>query len=305
MTRSKPYCLAWLGCGIIVLTTAPVSHAATTNLAAVADTSIHTFFPNNNFGGGATFTAGGRSSMNGGGFSRALLRFDIAAHLPAGATVNSAQLILAVSNVNGPDSTFDLHRLLAGWGEGGGDPGLGTTATTGEATWNHRVAPDTSWAAPGGDYQAASSGSQFVGAVGSYTFSGPGMASDVQIWLDNPVTNFGWALRSRSETTSSTIRRFAGRLDAVNPPRLVVDYSVPAALPPNTPNLFDLALLGGQLRFSFNTQSNRTYAVEYRDTLVTTNWSALTNIPALPADTMLHITNNAAGSERYFRARTP
>jgi hypothetical protein len=69
-------------CGLALLLLAPLlCRAETTNLMAVADTSLHSFFPDGNFGGGTSFTSGGR---NMGGHARALLRFDIAAHLPAG-----------------------------------------------------------------------------------------------------------------------------------------------------------------------------------------------------------------------------
>lgn len=290
----------------LLLTASLICRADTTNLSLVADTSILAFFPDNNFGGGTTFTAGGRNPTGGGGLSRALLRFDIAAHLPAGATVNSAQLSVTVNNANGPNSTFDLHRLLAAWGEGGGDPGPGSPAAAGEATWTDRLAPNTAWSSAGGDFQGTASASQTVAGLGSYTFSAPGMAADVQMWLDNPASNFGWLLRSQTETTAGTIRRFAGRLAAVGAPQLMIDYSLSTPLPPAVPPVLSgPAQVGNEIRFSFNAQSNRTYAVEFRDTLDVTNWSLLTNILALPVDTTIHITNGISGSERYFRARTP
>jgi len=294
-------------CGLaFFLTASLICQAATTNLALVADASMLSFFPDSNFGGGTTFTAGGRNLTGGGGPSRALLRFDIAARLPAGATINSAQLILAVLNVNGPNSTFDLHRVLAEWGEGSGDDRFGSPPQAGSATWNHRLAPNTAWASAGGDFQSTASGSQLVAGVGNYTFSTPGMAADVQMWLDNPAGNFGWLLRSQAETTAGTIRRFAGRLAAANAPRLVIDYSVTAPPQPVVPPVLSSPVqVGSEIQFSFNAQSNRTYAVEFRDTLGVTNWSVLTNIPALLADAMIHITNGITGSERYFRARTP
>ena len=293
-------------CGLALLLAASlICRADTTNLALVADTSMLSFFPDNNFGGGTTFTAGGRNPTGGGGPSRALLRFDIAAHLPAGATINSAQLTLTVNTANGPNSTFDLHRVLAAWGEGGGDPGPGSPAAAGEATWTHRLAPDTAWSSAGGDFQGTASASQPVAGLGDYTFSAAGMAADVQMWLDNPASNFGWLVRSQDETTAGTIRRFAGRLAAANTPRLVIDYSLTAPpLPAVPPVLSGLVQVGNEIQFSFNAQSNRAYAVEFRDTLGVTNWSVLTNIPALPEDATIHVTNGITGSERYFRART-
>jgi len=103
-----------------------------TNLACVADTTLQEDFPDNNTGGANSFTAGGR---NLGGPTRALLQFDVAGAIPAGATINSGTLTLTVANTNGPSSTFALHRVLASWGEGtgsnfqGGSPGGENDAT--------------------------------------------------------------------------------------------------------------------------------------------------------------------------------
>lgn len=299
--RTKParYGLALFFCA------ASFCPAETTNLTATADTSLHSFFPDGNFGGGASFTAGGR---NMGGQARALIRFDIAAGLPPGASVHSAQLTLTVINVsgvNGPDSTFDLHRALADWGEGNGDPNAGSAALAGEATWNHRLVPGTPWSNAGGDYEGPASASQPVAGLGNYSFSAPGMAADVQAWLDNPAANFGWLLRSRDESTPGTIRRFAGRASLANVPLLRVDYSLSAPPPAVPPVLSNPVRVGNEIQFSFTARSNRTYAVEFRGALGSGVWNVLTNIPALPADATIHVTNSLTGGERYFRARTP
>ena len=49
------------------------------------------------------------------------------------------------------------------------------------------------------------------------------MVSDVQSWLDNPATNYGWALIG-DESTKTTARRFASR-EGVSQPALVVDFT--------------------------------------------------------------------------------
>jgi hypothetical protein len=296
------YCLfVLIAGGFVALLPAQRSAAATINLNPSADTSLHSAFPNSNFGGGTTFTSGGR---NMGGTARALLQFDIAGNIPAGATINSAALTLTVTAVNGPGSTFELRRILAAWGEGTGQPGMGSPATAGEATWNHRLAPDTAWSNAGGDFGSTTNASQVIAGAGPYSFASEDLAADVQQWLDDPETNFGWLLRSQSESTPGTIRRFAGRLDSINPPVLEINYTLPVS-PATPPRLFDVALVDSQIRFSFNAESNRTYTVDFRDTLGTTNWSELTSFPAEPADTTIHITNDVAGDERYFRAWTP
>ena len=286
----------------VVTVAAPSAFTATTNLVTIADTSIHDSFPDSNFGSGTTFTSGGRLQ---GGRSRGLIQFDIAAAIPAGATINSATLTLAVINANGANSTFELKRLLAAWGEGtGSDFGVGTAGLPGEATWNNRLGSGTPWATAGGDFTAASSASVAIAGVTNYTFSSAGLATDVQKWLDTPGTNFGWELLSQSEATLGSIRRFAGRLDTVNPtPKLTVNYTV-AGGPTLQPIIFNAARIGGNIRFSFNGQAGKSYTVENRLSF-SSGWLTLTNIPTLAGDTTINITNAMSGDERYFQVKSP
>jgi hypothetical protein len=86
---------------------------------------------------------------------------------------------------------------------------------------------------------------------------------------------------------------------------LEINYTLPVSPPATPPRLFDASLVGNQIRFSFNAESNRAYTVDFRDTLGTTNWSELISIPAQPADETIQITNYVAGDERYFRVWTP
>ena len=82
----------------------------TVTLRPVADTTLQDAFPNNNFGGGTTVQAGGRRQ---GGRARALLRFDVAAIVPAGSTINSVAVTLTVvkTPTGGANSVFDVNRL--------------------------------------------------------------------------------------------------------------------------------------------------------------------------------------------------
>src|SRR5262245_41223057 len=70
---------------------------------------------------------------------RAVIKFDVAGHLPAGSMITHVSLTLTMSKtISGPQAT-SLHRLLADWGEGtsvaAGPEGGGGTPTTGDATW--------------------------------------------------------------------------------------------------------------------------------------------------------------------------
>src|SRR5437763_11375402 len=57
------------------------------------------------------------------------------------------------------------------------------------------------------------------------------MTADVQSWLDNPATDFGW-LVSGDESTSTTAKRFDTR-ESASPPVLTIQYTT--ATPTPTP----------------------------------------------------------------------
>lgn len=217
---------------------APLHGAAdTANLMPSTDTALLENFPTNNAGGQGWLNAGTTQNYT---RNRALMKFDIAAAIPAGARVTAVSLTLHVtrSPTDGDlPSTFDLHRLLFPWGEGnksGDPPLLGAPATVGEACWTHRHAgTEDRWAAPGGapgvDYATESSGDTYVYGVNfsPYTFDqAPGLVRDVQLWLDRPTQNFGWMLRTRSESENFSARRFAAKEDELLAPRLLIDYEV-------------------------------------------------------------------------------
>jgi hypothetical protein len=165
---------------------------------------------------------------------RALLAFDVAGSLPAGATVLGAKLVLDMNQTNpfvGGPLAVDVRRLAADWGEGSsvstggaGGGGSGGPPTAGDATWLHRFHPSAFWAAAGGDFLGVSA-TTTVGAIGIYTWSSAQLASDVQDMLDNPASNFGWMLKS-PETLAGDAKRFASREEPVvaSRPRLEITY---------------------------------------------------------------------------------
>jgi len=164
---------------------------------------------------------------------RAVIEFDIAGNIPAGAIVNSVQLTLYCDRVK-QNANFNvtLHRALAEWGEGtsntgNSQQGRGEPPTAGDATWHHTFYPDQFWANPGGDYALTASGTRAVGGTGSYTWgSSSGMVADVQAWLDAPSANHGWVIVG-TESQIETAKRFATRENGTvnNRPKLVVDYT--------------------------------------------------------------------------------
>ena len=143
-----------------------------------------------------------------------------------------------------PDTarTVELHKLLADWGEGTSiapDPeGEGAPATTNDATWRHRFFDTIFWTTEGGDFSATVSASQSVGPVGQYMWSSAQMVADVQSWLDNPASNFGWLVLG-DESTTQTAKRFDTR-ESASPPVLTIQYTpgprvVPTPRPRPTP----------------------------------------------------------------------
>src|SRR5262245_25045128 len=188
-------------------------------LLPVADTSLIESDPMNNLGGLEDVTAGTTENAQG---SRALLRFDVSSSVPAGASITAVNLFVTVVKAplgGGRDSNFALHRLLRDWGEGGkSGSSTGSPASAGEATWVSRFHPATLWAVPGGqegtDYVASPSAAVFVSGLDLYEFvSSATLIADVQSWVDDPGSNFGWMLKSEDEVSDGTARRFASRED--------------------------------------------------------------------------------------------
>ncbi len=132
---------------------------------------------------------------------------------------------------------IELHKMLADWGEGTsvapGEEGDGAPATTNDATWRHRFFDTIFWTTEGGDFSATVSASQSVGPVGMYTWSSSQMRADVQSWLDDPASNFGWLVLG-DESEISTAKRFDTR-ESASPPVLTIIYRPAGPRPTPTP----------------------------------------------------------------------
>jgi hypothetical protein len=216
----------------IILTTALGLLAGLTNAAVISitpskDNTLYEYDPTD----GDTSNALGMHFFAGetamGELRRGVLAFDIAGHIPSGSTVIAVTLSLNMSRTGLDDPrTVELHKLLADWGEGTsiapGEEGDGAPATPNDATWRHRFFDTIFWTNEGGDFSATVSASQSVGAIGQYTWSSALMVADVQSWLDNPVSNFGWLVLG-DESTSLTSKRFDTR-ESSSPPVLTIQY---------------------------------------------------------------------------------
>jgi len=183
---------------------------ATFELTPVADTTIFEEASDRANGAGAFAFVGNTA---GGVARRALMRFDLSGILP-GSTVVSAELFIYVNRaaLGLQDSTTAVHRLEAEWGTGAsdsGDSGAGALAGSGDATWSHRFWDSTqTWSASGGDFDATPSAVTDLTSSGASIWSGAGLGTDVQTWIDDPTTNFGWILLS-NEDLDRTAHRFS------------------------------------------------------------------------------------------------
>lgn len=179
---------------------------------------------------------------------RGVLSFDIAAGVPEGATINSADLTLHMSRTNSGPVQIGLLRLLSDWGEGASKTsgGQGAPSQPGDATWIHTFYDDKFWNKPGGDFAADARAVQTVGDVGFYTWNSTAeLVADVQGWLDNPPGDFGWLLRG-DEDNPQTSKRFDTRENSESDfrPVLKIEFT-----PVPEPTGAAFAILSGLLLF--------------------------------------------------------
>ena len=201
---------------------------ATVSIAAVADTTLYEDLAGAiGNGAGDHFFVG---QSNQGLIRRGLVRFDVASAVPENATINSVSLQLHMSRFRSGSSTVALHRVLAAWGEGTsnapGQEGGGASASAGDATWLDRMLGAGLWDQEGGDFAATTAAATSIGGIGDYTWSSARMLADVQGWLDNSGTNFGWLLQGNEGTNGSAVR-FDSRENATTSvrPVLTVDFT--------------------------------------------------------------------------------
>jgi hypothetical protein len=201
--------------------------AAIINLTPSKDNTLYEYDPadgDRSNGAGFHFFAG-ETAM--GELRRGVLAFDIAGHIPAGSTILAVTLSMNMSRTALDTArTVELHKLLADWGEGTshapGEEGDGAPATPNDATWRHRFFDTIFWTNQGGDFSATVSASQSVGPIGQYAWTSAQMVADVQSWLDNPGTNFGWLVLG-DESTIATAKRFDSR-ESASPPMLTIQF---------------------------------------------------------------------------------
>jgi spore coat protein A len=165
---------------------------------------------------------------------RGVLRFDLASAIPSGAVISAASLTLYNAEAATSAADVTVYRASAGWGEGTsvapGTETVGAPSTTGDATWIHRLYPGTLWTTAGGDFSATSSALTNVTGAGFYSWTSAALLAEVQGWVDQPSTNFGWILRGKETGASgSAVKRFESRqsVDVAHRPQLQITYVAP------------------------------------------------------------------------------
>jgi hypothetical protein len=170
---------------------------------------------------------------------RALIAFNLSS-IPSNATVTGATLTLTLARSSSGNTTTTVRKVLKDWGEGasnaGSPGGAGTQAQSGDATWLHTFYNTGFWTTPGGDFAGAASASITVGSnFTTYSWSGSGMVADVQSWISDPATNFGWVVLG-DEVTNGSAKAFHSGEAASGGPQLTVTYTTPTATPTPSPS---------------------------------------------------------------------
>lgn len=172
---------------------------------------------------------------------RGLLAFDFSS-IPAGSTINSASLSLSLDRSHGGALAISMYRVTTPWGEGtsnagNANDGAGAVVTPGDVTWIHSNYPSAFWTTPGGDFVTTASATTTVNGVNFYTWSGAGLAGDIQGWLANPASNHGWLLKGPETVVGASKRFMSG--DSTNifqVPMLTINYAAPAGCPADLDN---------------------------------------------------------------------
>lgn len=199
-------------------------------ITADKDNTIFSEAANSN-GAGADFFYGATS---GGALRRGLLHFNLSS-VPAGVVITSASLKFFVNRVPSGSNALEpaeAYKLLNDWGEGAsnsGGAGTGAPAATNDVTWTTRfTGTPGNWINAGGDFTTTMSGAVQVNITGPYSITGAGMATDVQSWVDNPSTNFGWIMKA-NEAITRNARRVSSKenVTVTERPTLTLVYSTP------------------------------------------------------------------------------
>jgi len=195
---------------------------------SAADAFIYSADPNHPYGAQTTImTYAYKTTLY---IMRSPIKFDIASSIPAGATITSAKLYLRYYGYNISDGTenaiIGLHKVQQSpardWVEA-------------QVTWNS-YKTGSAWTNAGGDFSGTASASATVPKTPTgvwIEWTSDQLKADVQDFLDNSSTNYGWVLKDSNEGWGSSpptyrIREFLSNNcgDPSLKPKLVVTYVI-------------------------------------------------------------------------------
>lgn len=246
--RSK---LAFVGLLSLPGLVAAVASADIVTLNPVADNTLYYNETGDLSNGSGIAMFVGMTRQSGGvGGRRALVRYDVASAVPAGATITRVEMSLTLSRGAGGNLNIGMHRLTNSWGEstsraGDSSGGSGDLSQPGDATWVSRFHSWTNpilWNTPGGDFVPTASATLGVGNTpGRFTWGSSQLVSDAQGFLANPASNFGWILYAPTAGSGNAKRFMTREASAAERPVLLIEYTIPS---PGS-----LALFGAGLAF--------------------------------------------------------
>lgn len=224
------------GATFAVLVAATVAHAGSVSSALCRDTFINSAHADNNNGGSASFFTGRAGD---GGVMRGLIQCTMPAGINERVIVTQATTLsvttvgLGTTGTNPPTAaTESLYPVTVVWGEGtkvGASQStytVGQLCTSGEASWNQSECGIVSWTTPGGTVGPLSANAASPAAIGStVTFTGAGVAADVQNWANTPSSNHGWLMSSSTEGSAGQAQRFASRESGAGIPALAITFT--------------------------------------------------------------------------------
>jgi hypothetical protein len=213
---------------VLMLSAAPGALADVITVGASKDNSLFEDPTGALSGGASSAFFLGRLGTNGNTLKRrGAIAFDLST-IPSNAVITDVSMTLTLLRGSGGSTPVELHAFTKDWGEGtslGGPQGGASTA--GDATWIHTFFPTSTWTNPGGDFDVNVSGVQNVDFTGPVTWESTGrMVADVQRWLRNADSNFGWIMIG-DEVNLSTAKEFVSREGFSGQPALTVTFSVP------------------------------------------------------------------------------
>ena len=284
--------LCWLVLALVPLSTP----AQVVTLTPVADTALFEQVPDNNLGASQSFAVGNTAAESA---TRSLLKFDLRSAVPAGSTVTSASLELTVVRTSFlvEPAIFQIHRVTADWGEGakgaGAVTGTGSPAGAGEATWNARFFGRSLWTPSGGEFMPEVLASAPV-AGDAISFSGANLTADVQRWVNEPDSNFGWLIKDQFEGATTTARRIGSREHPTAAPKLILQVQSPL-------RILSSGLKDGSFCLKFMAQS-RAYVVQARTAIDSGEWLDIATIPAAEVPGEVEVCDPApATGAKFYR----